>query len=524
MQATLAKARELPRSGQAIVVALGLLPLGIAAGGHAAIYGAVPLLVILLAKLAERVLARWTLMLSGTIVVDLLIPEDGRYTVGGGTGFQLEPYRVVVLIVLVGWLIALLVDPRVSWRPTRFEKPLFLIVFAVIGSELVNTDRIVGVGSFVIKSISLLLCFVLLLYLVVSLVRTRQAVHRLCKVLVTAGCVEAIGGFIQRSNGFNIFDHLHRFIPLFTFNGAAELATLTRNGVLRAEGSAGHPIELSTVTTMLIPLAIYLAVAHRQRRWWAAVAILEIGALSSGSKTGFTELVGILLIFIWLRPRQTLKCWPVIIPIVLVMNVVVPGSLSGIIQGLFPKGGFIASQSVTYYGRTGRQDVSRLSRLDPQIHGVFLKHSPLFGEGYGTRITGRTSIDGEPAAVPAQNLGQVLDDQWLGTLVDTGILGVLGWLWLFVYVIRRLARRAKLERDHPEGWLPVALGASLCALAIGMLTYDAFSFIQAVVILYIILGLASVVLWLPSVAARPSAAVNSATGSRALRQLVRGSA
>ncbi len=514
MRSTLATARELPRSGQAIVGALGLLVLGVAAGGHAALYGAVPLVLILMAKVAGRVFARWTLLLSGLIVIDLLIPEDGRYTLGSGSaGFQLEPYRVIVAILLAWWLIALLIDPKVTWRRTRFEAPLFLIICTAIGSELVNADRLAGVGSYVLKALSLLLCFVLLTYMVVSLVRTRETVNRLLKVLVTAGCVEAVGGFIQRANGYDIFDHLHRFVPIFTFNGTAALPTLSRNGGLRAYSSAGHPIELSTVTTMLIPLAIYLAIAHRQKRWWAAAAILEIGSLSTGSKTGFLELLAIVIIFIWLRPRQTLRCWPVVIPIVLVINIVVPGSLTGIMQGFFPKGGFIASQSVTYYGRTGQQDVSRLSRVGPQIHNVFLKHNLLFGEGYGTRITGRTSIDGTAAAIPTQNQGQVLDDQWLGTLLDTGILGVVGWLFMYGLMIRRLGARAKLERNQREGWLPVALSASIAAFAIGMLTYDAFTFIQAVVILYVIFGLAAVVLWLPPVVPRPLAAWRSATGS-----------
>ena len=109
--------------------------------------------------------------------------------------------------------------------------------------------------------------------------------------------------------------------------------------------------------------------------------------------------------------------------------------------------------------------------------------------------------------MPAQNVAQTLDDQWLGTLLDTGILGILGWLWMFALVIRRLGRRAKLERDHPEGWLPVALAASVLAFAIGMATYDAFGFVQGVVVLYFILGLASVLLWLPPMTAQPSAAL-----------------
>lgn len=495
----LANVRELPRSGLAILGALGVLVVGVAAGGKMAEYALVPLFAILMAKLTAQVLARWTWLLGGVIVVDLLIPEDGRYTIAGGVGFQLEPYRVAVAILLIGWLVAVLIDPRVKWRATKFEGPLGLILFVVAGSELLNAGRVAAISTFVLKSLSLYACFVLLLYLIVSLVRTREVVHRLIKVMVFAGCIEAIGAFYQRETGYNIFDHLHRFVPIFTFNGAAELTALLRNGGLRALGSAGHPIELSNVMTMLLPLAIYLAIAHRQKRWWLAAGILEMGALASGSKTGFLELIAMLLIFVWLRPRQTLMCWPLLIPMLLVMNIVVPGSLSGIYQGFFPKGGFIAAQSATYQGRGGQVQATRLSRWGPQINGTFLQHNVLFGEGYGTRVTGRTSISGPSTAVPTANAAQVLDDQWLGTLLETGILGFVGWIWMYVHVIRKLGKRAKLEKDDPEGWLPVALAASICGFAVGMLTYDAFGFIQAVVVLYMIFALASVVLWLPPV-------------------------
>ena len=73
---------------------------------------------------------------------------------------------------------------------------------------------------------------------------------------------------------------------------------------------------------------------------------------------------------------------------------------------------------------------------------------------------------------------EILDDQWLGTLLETGVLGVIAWVWLFGRAIRRLGARAKLERDTPEGWLPVAIAASLAGFVASMWFYDAFSFTQ----------------------------------------------
>jgi polysaccharide biosynthesis protein PslJ len=493
--------RELPPSAWALLGAIGLCVVGAAAGGKRAEIPALILVALIAGRGLARVAAHWSWMIGAALVVDLVLPEDGRYTIPAGF-VNLEPYRVVVGIVLIGWFAALLSDPNVRARSTKFEGPIGLILIATVGSELLNPGRVSGVGTFVLKSLSLFACFVLFLYMTVSVIRSRDVVNRLIALLVSAGCIEALGAVVQREKGYNIFDHLHRFVPMFQFSLGAELNQLSRNGSLRAVGSAGHPIELSNVMVMLMPLAVYLAIVRRQKRWWVAVLILGVGALASGSKTGMIEMIGVLLVFAKMRPGPTLRCWPALIPIVVVMNIVVPGSISGIIQGFFPKGGFVASQSATFYGHGQKQQATRLSRIGPELHSEYSKHNPLFGEGYGTRIVGRLTSDQQ---VPAQNQAQVLDDQWFGTFLETGLFGFLGWLWLFVHVMRKLGKRAKLEREHPEGWLPVALASSIMAFLIGMATYDAFGFIQAVLVLYAVIAFSSIVLQLPPLTTRPPA-------------------
>jgi len=88
---------------------------------------------------------------------------------------------------------------------------------------------------------------------------------------------------------------------------------------------------------------------------------------------------------------------------------------------------------------------------------------------------------------------QILDDQWLGILLETGVVGFVGWLLLLLRPIRRLGRAAK-DDDSDRGWLCVALAASLATYAVGMLTFDAFAFIQVNFLLFIVLGLAVAVL------------------------------
>lgn len=472
--------------------AMVLAAADITAGLGTPIIAAGLVLAVVCAIFLARVFASWTRLTTGMLLVVLLIPSDERYTLPGNLPFQLELYRVVVGMLLVWWLIALLIDPRVRMRATRFEGPLLVIIIATLGSEIANPGRVSGISTTVIKSIWLFMCFALFMYMMVSVIRTRAVVELLVQVLVLAGSVVGLGAVLQRKTGFNVFNHLHMVLPFLKYTSALAPGALNRGGDVRATGSAGHPIELSADMTMLIPLAVYLAISRRQYRWWIAVVILLLGSFAGGSRTGVTSLLIILVVFLWLRPREVLRAWPAVIPLMLVLHVASPGSIGSVEAGFFPQGGLVAQQSTTFAGAGGKVVyTTRLSRWGPALH-EFGEHNPLFGEGYGTRITGR--------ALVADN-AQILDDQWLGTLLETGALGIIGWAWLFILVCRRLGKRAKLERGTPQGWLPVALAASVAAFPISMFTYDAFSFTQATFIAFTMIGLSAILLWLPPVVA-----------------------
>jgi len=501
--ASVLKKGGLPSRTAAVWAALALMALCIAAGqlkfaellaAGVAGYG--------LAVVVSTIVARWSWLVYGLAGVVLLIPEDDRYTLHGfsAAGFELEPWRILMSIMVVGWIAAVMVDPRVRARKTKFDGPLALIGLAIVGSEAFNAARVSSLSSVVIKHLIIVVILMSMLYVLASVIRTRDTIERVLCVLVCAGCVEGFGAMVQRTTKFNIFDHMHRILPMFTFNLGAEAGEMLRNGHFRAIASAGHPIELANVMAMLTPIAAYLAI-RRGRIWLAALPFLILGNLSSGSRTGIIGLLVIVVIFVCMRPRQTLKCWPALIPTLALVQLLMPGAISGTIGAFFPKGGLIAQQSETFAAHGQIQQASRLSRLGPQIHGVFAKHNEFFGEGYGTRVVGRTSTkaetETEAAQATASDNAQVLDDQWLGNLLDTGLVGVAAWVWLFARVIRKLSARARSERDTKEGWLPVALAAAIACYAVTMFFYDAWGFMQGTIVLWLLLGCSSALLWLP---------------------------
>lgn len=425
--------------------------------------------------IAYKRLLTWPALLSGLVLVILFIPIK-RYSLPGGLPFELEPYRIYVAVVATMWLAALLVDPRVRFRASGLEWPLFLFVAAALGSVIFNGARIteLDVHAEVTKQLTFFASFLLVFYLIVSVVRTREHVDRIVRMLVGGGAIVAALSIVESWTGYNAFDHLDGVLPLLQHVDAPESSE--RGGKLRVMGSAQGSIALGAALAMMLPLAAYLGLRTRRWFWWASAAVLALGALATLSRTSILMLIVIIVVLFWLRPKQVRRFWPVLVPAVVVVQLLLPGTLGTIRSSFFPKEGLLAQQSEN----AGSRGSGRVADLGPALDEF--SQTPVFGQGYGTRLTGRDK----------QN-AQILDDQWLKTLLETGLVGALAWLWIFSRSIRRLARAAK-EDQSPDGLLFVAFAASITAFAIGMVLFDAFAFIQVTFILFIMLALGSVAL------------------------------
>lgn len=424
----------------------------------------------------------WPRLIQVLIVVILFIPIR-RYTLPANLPFQLEPYRVLVALLILGWLFSLLVDARTTLRRTGFEGPLVLIVGGVFASIVANRERVANVSSTVDKSLMFFLSFVLVLFLIVSVIHRLEEVDRLVKTLVLAGTFVGASAVVEARTGYNVFNHLTRVMP-FLRGGTITGPEFIRFGTgrLRVFGSAEHPIALSAALVMLVPLAIYLTRRHGQRRWIICALTLAAGATSTVSRTGVLMFVVLGVVFVCLRPRETLRLWPALLPALAVIHLALPGTLGSLKNSFMPSGGLVAEQK----SDAGQSGSGRLADLGPGLQEW--ERKPLLGKGYATRVVGNPDIT--PSATGGLNDQQILDDQWLGTLLETGLIGFLGWLWFFARVVRRFGGTAARD-DSARGWLLTSLTAGIAAYGVGMLTFDAFAFIQVTFLLFIFVGLGS---------------------------------
>jgi polysaccharide biosynthesis protein PslJ len=447
--------------------------------------------VAILAVLATTILIcykpllEWHVLLGVLIAVIMFVPIK-RYLLPGGLPVDFEPYRALVALIIVGWLAALLADPATRARGGALGVPLAVVLLVATGSIAVNGARVLelGVSLEVVKALSFLLSFALVYYLIVSVIQSQEKVDLMLKLLVAGGAVVSLASIVESRTGFNVFDHWADVVPALIFeqDAVASDEEMRRAGTLRVYGSSQHPIALAAALAMIVPLGLYLALTTRRRLWWAATVLVGLGALATVSRTGVIMLVVFGLVFLWLRPLQTRRMAPLLVPALVVVYIAVPGALGSLYGGFFGGGltGALNEQQISVQHAELSSD-GRVADIGPTLQEA--GEQPLLGQGYGTRVAGVNA--------------RLLDNQWLLTLVETGLLGVAAWFWVFRRAIRRLARAAK-EDASPRGLLCVALAASIFSFAVGMLTYDAFSFVQVTFILIILLGLSAVVLALPS--------------------------
>ena len=210
--------------------------------------------------------------------------------------------------------------------------------------------------------------------------------------------------------------------------------------------------------------------------------LITCGALSTGSRTAAIMLIALLVSFVWIKPAETVRLLPWLLPLTIVCQVAMPGTL-GTFRAILQPSYLIQEQSVEMGTGSGR-----IADIGPSLDEW--SQNPFFGQGFGTRVNSQGLGTGGVGNIEDD---RILDDQWLGLLLEIGAVGALALMWLFCRAIRRLARQAKEDPDDDDSWLATALAASLASFAVGMFTFDAFAFIQVTFFGFIILGFAAVV-------------------------------
>ena len=426
----------------------------------------------------------WTGAIGLLVLVIWLIPIKS-YTLPVHLPFSLELYRLLLIAFVLVWMTAALTGSR-RIAAGGFAKPLILLACVGVLSIVANLRVILddGLQTQAIKSLSYFLSFLIVYVLVVSTLDSVAAVERIVRALVAGGVIVAVAAVYESRTHYNVFQHLQTWVPFLRPTHLAAAGHI-RDGRLRVTASAQHPIALGASLTMAVPLAFYLVSRARTRAqavvWWAAGGVLLGGAFATVSRTVVLMALAMVGAGLFLRADALKRRWPVLIVIFIAVHLAAPGAVTHMYSAFFPKQGLDASLQ----SKSGGVGSGRLADLGPGLQSW--QQVPFFGHGLGTGVSADTV--GTGAIVnPATGAPIIFDDQYMNSLVSIGALGLIGVVW-FVWGSAIALLRAARRRLNADGDLIAACAVALVGFGAGMLTFDAFSFVQCTLIFFLIAAL-----------------------------------
>jgi O-antigen ligase len=287
-----------------------------------------------------------------------------------------------------------------------------------------------------------------------------QDIRRVLRALIWGGAFCGVIAALQFYLRLDLTPYL-RMLPGFALN-ADNPAIVARGAVNRVSGTTLTAIELGVVAGMLLPMAIYLALYDRHRKplsRWAPVALIGLGITTSVSRSGIIALVLAFAMLIALMPaRQRLLA--------------VAGAPLGVLAVYMSAHGVLGT--LLSFFEAGSSDDSVKARLvDYPYVASLVNQAPWLGHGGGTYAP----VDGT----------YILDNQWLKTAVENGLLGIIA-LALFFVVPLFAALIARWHSRDPELRLLCAalagpaLAGIACSFTFDSLSFATFSNVYALVI------------------------------------------
>ncbi|SMH27734.1 O-antigen ligase [Rathayibacter oskolensis] len=428
--------------------------------------------------LTRKVVFSWTGAFLLLLAVIMFIPVR-YYSLPIPLGFALEPYRLAIVLMIVAGIIALLIDPKFVWRPAAFGWPLAIWMASSVLSVAANVEFISsgGLGSGVVGALINDVLMLSVFFITRLVLRSERLVEIVLTFLVWSAVVVAFFAVVERATQENIFQMLDKFLPLQFIGGEQEAY---RAGGYRSYGSSQHPIALAVMFTMMIPVAIYLSKwarwplneINRRIIYYGVVLALLMGVVTAVSRTAIVTLGVMFLITLLFRPKIGAYLVLGMIPVLGLGFLFIPKILTDMIGSFLDPEELIASQ----YTSAGMAGAGRLADLEPAM--AIVREHPFFGTGVGSRIV-----------VGDDKNSFILDNQWLGTLMDAGVVGIIGLCALFLIPIVLLLRYAFKNSSQPQyASLAFALAIVLVGYTVSAYFYDAFGFFQAFMLFWILLA------------------------------------
>jgi O-antigen ligase len=418
--------------------------------------------------------------LAGFMVMLFLVPFD---SVDLPLNLPLEAKldRPFLLLILVVWALSLLtMGGGRRLQMTAIHYAFFGFVVIAILSLVHNADTTVRLGELElgVRKLALLLSYVALFVVVASGIRASE-VRALLTFMCGLAVITGIAVIWEYRTEYNVFfEGIGSVVPV---NLPPELHGFDSIGRRSVIGPTIHPLAPAMMMACALPFALVSLYESRETRrkvlWALAATIMIAAALATQRKTSIVAPVAALLVLLAYRPQmlRTLATGGVVLFVL--VHLVTPGALGSVGSQLLP-------QNLLGFGSTVDRQ-SDYAAIEPDVI-----NQPFLGRGYETYD---------------QKKYRILDNQYLTTIIGTGVIGLLTYISIFAATFL-LAHRVARDRESDRAGPALAIAATVVAMAVGGGLLDILAFPQLPYLICFFAGFAAV-LWKEEYAQRLAARI-----------------
>ncbi len=404
--------------------------------------------------------------LAGFMAMLWLLPFD---SIDLPVGLPLEAKldRPVLLLIVALWVLSLTIldgSERVRFSPIHYAFVGFVLI--AILSLVHNAETTVRLGELElgVRKLALLISYLTLFVVVASGVRPGE-VRAFMTFMCGLAVLMALGTIWEYRSEFNVFfSWTQKVIPVQLPGELYNSDSIGRRSVI---GPTIHPLAPAMMMACTMPYALISMYESRDLRrkvgWGIAAAIMIAAALATQRKTSIVAPVAAILVLVAYRPQLLRKLLPGALGLFVLVHIFTPGALGGVGEQLLPQNMFGVASTVD------RQ--SDYAAIQPDV-----VNQPLLGRGYETYD---------------QKKYRILDNQFLTTIIGTGVVGILSYLSIFAaifLVAHRVARDGESDRTAPA----LAIAAATVAMLVGSGLLDILALPQLPYMICFFAGFAAV--------------------------------
>ncbi len=398
-------------------------------------------------------------MLTIYLFLLMAIPADLVFSPLGGAGTPAEMFALLVFVIYLGlWLRPSSFLDR--WRqPIRLVGILFTCVMVASYASANRHLLPVLQKNSSDRGLIYLFGWLGILLLAADGIESISALRTVLRRQVFGATAVALLGIIEFISGINAENYI-RVPGLVAQAPVTDL--LVRGGLHRVYSTTSQPIEFGTVVVMTIPFALHQArfSSPDKRVWrWLQVAVLVIATPLPVSRSAILGLIIVALVILpaWSR-KERRTAYIFIAAGFAAFLVFVPSLITTI-------GDLVVNIN---------SDSSAQSRTKAiAMSWSYISQHPWLGHGFSTFMPQTYFF---------------VDDQYVTSTIETGFIGLLALIMLFVagWAIARSARRGAADAEGCH--LAQCLAASVAAAAISFSDYDALAFPMASGLTFLLLG------------------------------------